>query len=93
VAHSITVRWVQCNNVSLKSESLVINPGTNFFGVDNTSDCEACVVTSSEGTVDALQDLLLVQQVIPLILSGSADSAATEGKIFKSCAPPVIPPS
>jgi hypothetical protein len=40
----------------------------------------ACVVTTDEGTTDALQDLAVVFQY-------SSPAAETEGKIFNSCAP------
>ena len=41
---------------------------------------DACVVTTDEGTTDALQDLAVVLQF-------SSPAGETEGKIFNSCAP------
>ena len=40
---------------------------------------DACIVTTDEGTTDALQDLAVVLQF-------SSPAAETEGKIFNSCA-------
>ena len=41
---------------------------------------DACIVTTDEGTTDALHDLTVVFQF-------SSPAAETEGKIFNSCAP------
>jgi hypothetical protein len=45
----------------------------------NITASDACVVTTDEGTTDALQDLAVVLQF-------SSPAAETEGKIFNSCA-------
>jgi len=46
----------------------------------NSTASDACVVTTDEGTTDALQDLAVVLQF-------SAPAGEAEGKIFNSCAP------
>jgi len=45
----------------------------------NQTSSDACVVTTDEGTTDALRDLAVVLQF-------SAPAGETEGKIFNSCA-------
>lgn len=61
----------------------------------------SCVVTTLEGTTDALGDLAVVEQYAPGaptneggIFTTSSSSAETEGKIFNACVPsagPVAP--
>lgn len=46
----------------------------------NTTASDACVVTTDEGTTDALQDLAVTLQF-------DSPAGETEGKIFNSCAP------
>ena len=46
----------------------------------NTTASDACVVTTDEGTTDALQDLAVTLQF-------DSPSGETAGKIFNSCAP------
>ena len=56
---------------------LTFGPNPNFTAFD------ACVVTTDEGTIDALQDLRVVMQ-----FSFVSPAGETEGEIFNACAPP-----
>jgi len=54
--------------------------GATFCPAANNTASDACVVTTDEGTTDALQDLAVVLQF-------DSPAGETEGKIFNSCAP------
>jgi hypothetical protein len=54
--------------------------GATFCPSANNTASDACVVTTDEGTTDALQDLAVVLQF-------DSPAGETEGKIFNSCAP------
>jgi hypothetical protein len=53
--------------------------GATFCPSANNTASDACVVTTDEGTTDALQDLAVVLQF-------DSPAGETEGKIFNSCA-------
>lgn len=54
--------------------------GATFCPPANNTASDACVVTTDEGTTDALQGVAVVPQF-------DSPAGETEGKIFKSCAP------
>ena len=54
--------------------------GATFCPAANNTASDACVVTTDEGTTDALKDLAVVLQF-------DSPAGETEGKIFNSCAP------
>jgi len=54
--------------------------GVGFSPPENVTASDACVVTTDEGTTDALEDLRVVMEF-------SSPATETEGEIFTSCAP------
>src|SRR5215469_15669947 len=92
VSHNVTIRLVNIVNGADSGNRLptVLAPGKTtsegFSPPSNQTSAEACVVTTDEGTTDALSDLVVVLQF-------SDPAGETEGKIINSCASPVLPPT
>jgi len=85
-SHSVTIDIRDNENLTDSANILpiVLAPGQgsiySFCPPDNQTSGDACVVTTVEGTTDALGDLAVVLQF-------STPASETEGKIFNSCAP------
>ena len=92
VSHNVTLRIVNTSNHAVSGNRTPISlapgkaTGVGFTPPSNRPSAEACVVTTDEGTTDALSDLAVVMQF-------SDPSGETEGEIVNSCARPVLPPS
>jgi len=92
VSHKVTIRIVNIDNgaVSGNRTPVLLAPGKTtdegFSPPSNQTSAEACVVTTDEGTTDALSDLVIVLQF-------TDPAGETEGKIIDSCASPVLPPT
>jgi hypothetical protein len=86
VSHNVTVDVRDVGNLTdernLLPTALAAGHGIvfSFCPPRDFTASDACVVTTDEGTTDALQDLAVVLQF-------SSPAAETEGKIFNSCAP------
>lgn len=94
VAHTVTLEFRLIDNTTLGANNYALLPGQSIYIIQGTAAVESCVATSSEGTVDALQDLAVVEQALPNPSISPNTTAATDGKIFNSCAPPTTrPPS
>jgi hypothetical protein len=92
VSHNVTIRIVNTGNDADNGNRtpVLLAPGkTTSEGFSPPSDqtsADACVVTTDEGTTDALSDLVVVLQF-------SDPAGETEGKIINSCASPILPPT
>jgi hypothetical protein len=86
VSHAVTIDVRDAGNLTESGTAvpLTLAPGHGIVlsapPTRNFTASDACVVTTDEGTTDALQDLAVVLQF-------SSPAAETEGKIFNSCAP------
>jgi hypothetical protein len=87
VSHNVTIDVRNTGNVS-DNRNLIpftLSPGHGIVfsscPSSNFTASDACIVTTDEGTTDALQDLAVVLQF-------SSPAGETEGKIFNSCARP-----
>jgi hypothetical protein len=85
VSHNVTVDVRNAGNFTESGTiPLTVAPGHGLVVAScttaNVTASNACVVTTDEGTTDALQDLAVVLQF-------ESPAAETEGKIFNSCAP------
>ena len=84
-SHQVTIDIRDTGNLtdSANIAPITLAPGhTSLFSFcppDNQTSGDACVVTTVEGTTDALEDLAVVLQF-------STPASETEGKIFNSCA-------
>lgn len=94
--HTVTITITDNNNNALQTVSPTIQPGqSSGTGMGPSNPQLACVVTSAEGTLAALRDLAVVEQII---LTANSDNGSptseTEatGTIFNSCAPPKTSP-
>ncbi len=92
VGHNVTIRIVNTGNGADSGNRTPVSlpPGKTtsegFSPPGDQTSAEACVVTTDEGTTDALSDLAVVMQF-------SDPAGETEGKIINSCASPVLPPT
>jgi hypothetical protein len=92
VSHQVTIRIVNTGNGADSGNRTPVSlaPGKTtsegFSPPSNQTSADACVVTTNEGTTDALSDLAVVLQF-------SDPAGETEGEIINSCASPVLPPS
>ena len=77
--HTVTAEFRDDTNLLQGGNTELLLPGESLTaGEPVASNLRACVVTTAEGTTDALGDLAVVLQAGPL---------ETEGKIFQQCAP------
>ncbi len=94
VNHFVTAQLVDpANNAINTFSSLhgILAPGTTeFIEACPTLTLHSCVVTTEEGTPDALQDLAVVLQT--LNAERTLPLGQTEGKIYQQCAPAKLPP-
>ena len=85
-SHKVTVDFRDAGNLTDESNisPITLAPGHgivfDFPPHAGFTASDACVVTTDEGTTDALQDLAVVLQF-------SSPAGETEGKIYNSCAP------
>ena len=92
VSHHVTIRIVNTGNGADSGNRTPVSlaPGKTtsegFSPPSNQTSGEACVVTTDEGTTEALSDLAVVLQF-------SDPAGETEGEVINSCATPVLPPS
>jgi hypothetical protein len=87
VSHNATSELRNGGNQIVKSSPLSLGPGEGVIGaIAYVSDesAVACILTTDEGTTDALKDVAVVLQVFDK--SGGA-AGETEGQIFQECAP------
>jgi len=100
-AHTVTIAIRDNSNVNVSDKaSVTLAPGTSTnltSPVFGTQSQLSCVVTTAEGTTDALQDLAVVLQIE---LQSSTNlgiiglpSGETEGNVFPQCAPATTPPT
>jgi hypothetical protein len=83
-SHNATIDFRDAGNLTDNATTIPLLPGHGIV----VSSCpprgftasDACLVSTDEGTTDALQDLAVVLQF-------STPASETEGKIFNSCAP------
>ena len=87
--HNVTVDLRNGSNHSVNNLTFSIPPGSN--GNVGSLFAVSCIVTTDEGTKDALGDLGVVLEAIDT--ASFQVQAATEGRIFNSCAPATAPPS
>jgi hypothetical protein len=85
-SHNVTVDFRDAGNLTDERNRtpITLAPGhgivLDFSPHVGFTASDACVVTTDEGTTDALQDLAVVLQF-------SSPAGETEGKIYNSCAP------
>jgi hypothetical protein len=84
-SHNVTIDVRDTGNLTASGTvPLPLAPGHGIVvsscPTRNFTASDACVVTTEEGTTDALEDLAVVMQF-------SSPAGETEGKIFNSCAP------
>jgi hypothetical protein len=100
-AHTVTIAIRDNSNVDVTVKAPVtLTPGTSTnltSPVTGTESQLSCVVTTAEGTTDALQDLAVVLQIELQAKTGEGivglPSGETEGNVFPQCAPATTPPT
>ena len=83
-AHFVRIDIRQAGNLTLDTLLEVIAPG-KFDGLRiDVSNAVSCVVTTDEGTTNALEDLAVDLQVFT---TSTGHAGETEGRMFQQCAP------
>jgi len=83
-AHFVRIDIRHAGNVILDTYSKLLAPGI-FDGLRvEISNAVSCVVTTGEGTTNALEDLAVELQAFT---TSTGHAGETEGRIFQQCAP------